>query len=138
MSKQHKKQAIFSENLRYIMEYKKITQNQLAVAMSVNQSSVSDWVKGQSLPQKKRVAKLCEVLQVKENELFGDIRSIDGVEILEEDWNDLEPLSVDDYLTLLRPRLSMVNDAGRHCVLEYADMIANNKKYKNADVEKQG
>lgn len=61
----------FGDNLKAARKAAGMTQKELADAVGAKHNSVSNWEKGLNAPSKDTIEKLCEVLQLVPNELFG-------------------------------------------------------------------
>ncbi len=58
-------------NLGYFLSLRQITQKDLAEALGVSQSAVTNWIKGKNSPDIETVAKICTILKISVVELFG-------------------------------------------------------------------
>ena len=65
------KEIKFAENLRMLRRLKRLTQQQLATIVGVDQRTVSAWETGKCEPSFAALAKLCEIFE----ESFDDILS---------------------------------------------------------------
>lgn len=71
--KQRKKtRAIFGENLKIAIAKKYKSQRQFAIAAGIDSANINYYCRGKAIPKKKRMAKLCELLEVTEEELRGE------------------------------------------------------------------
>ena len=61
----------FCENLKKEMEYRRISQTQLAEKLNVSQATVNRWTKGINQPDFQSLFLLCEILETTPNELLG-------------------------------------------------------------------
>lgn len=67
-----KARAIFGENLKAAIAKKYRSQRQFALAAELEVSSISTYCRGASMPKPDRMAKLCKLLDVTEEELRGE------------------------------------------------------------------
>ena len=67
-----KAQAIFGANLKAAILKKYKSQRQCAIAVGIDSTSINYYCRGKAIPKKKRMAKLCELLEVTEEELRGE------------------------------------------------------------------
>lgn len=67
-----KAQAIFGKKLKAAILKKYKSQRQFALAAGLEVSSVNGYCRGASMPKAKRMAELCELLDVTEEELRGE------------------------------------------------------------------
>lgn len=58
-------------NLKYYLKIKKISQKELSKKLNVSQSAVTNWIKGSNSPDIEMVAKICDILDISVNQLFG-------------------------------------------------------------------
>ena len=61
----------FCENLKKEMEYRRISQTNLAERLNISQATVSRWAKGINEPDFQALFVLCEILETTPNELLG-------------------------------------------------------------------
>ncbi len=61
----------FCENLKKEMEYRKISQTELAKKLNVSQATINRWAKGINQPDFESLFVLCEIFEVNPNELLG-------------------------------------------------------------------
>lgn len=61
----------FCENLKKEMEYRKISQTELAKRLNISQATVNRWTKGINQPDFQNLFCLCEILETTPNELLG-------------------------------------------------------------------
>lgn len=61
----------FSENLASLRKSKNLSQEEIADRLGVSRQAISKWENGQALPETANIMKLCEILEVTPNELFG-------------------------------------------------------------------
>lgn len=61
----------FGENLKEEMKARKITQTKMAKILNISQVSVGYYIKGEREPSISTIRKICEILEVTPNELFG-------------------------------------------------------------------
>ena len=61
---------LFSENLKYYMARRNVTQAELAEALGVTQSAVSLWVIGSRAPRMNKIDAICEYLGIQRSDLL--------------------------------------------------------------------
>ena len=61
----------FSQNLRALLEARRMTQSALAKALGIKRASVSDWIHGRSLPSASNLALLSSLTGETEASLLG-------------------------------------------------------------------
>ena len=61
----------FKEVIKNLMEEKHLTQQTLADALGVNQTTVGQWLSGKKKPSYDSILLLYQIYQVEPNELFG-------------------------------------------------------------------
>ena len=59
------------KNILESMKVKGITQSELAKLLGVKQNTVSQWINGVNEPNCQTIVKLCYVLEITPNEIFG-------------------------------------------------------------------
>ncbi|MBS1401213.1 MAG: helix-turn-helix transcriptional regulator [Clostridia bacterium] len=59
------------KNILESMKVKGITQTELAKLLGVKQNTVSQWINGVNEPNCQTIVKLCYVLEITPNEIFG-------------------------------------------------------------------
>lgn len=114
------KMDIFAKNLRFFMAYNGISQTRLANTIGVNQSSVSAWVKGESLPRKKHLNALCRMLNISEEELFDEKNTS----------NCIRPLTLDEFADLAKIYLADMNEDGRSLCINFMMMLVKLGRYR--------
>lgn len=62
---------VFSEILRGVMIEKSLTQKELAGILHVNQTTVSQWIRGKKKPNFENIATIYKKFNITPNELFG-------------------------------------------------------------------
>ena len=67
-----KARVTFGENLKTAIGKKYKSQRQFAIAVGIDSTNINYYRRGKAIPKKKRMAKLCELLEVTEEELRGD------------------------------------------------------------------
>ena len=67
-----KAQAVFGKNLKTAILKKYKSQRQFAIAVGIEVSSINTYCRGASMPKAKRMAQLCELLDVTEEKLRGE------------------------------------------------------------------
>lgn len=60
----------FSENFKTARKKKKLTQSQVAEALSIDRSAVAHYENGTAMPQAKNIQKICEILDIPIEKLF--------------------------------------------------------------------
>ena len=71
----------FSENLKRLMFEKALTQESLAKKLNLDQSRISRWKTGESVPSAKNLKKLASLLGVSTSDLVNNIKSNDRKDI---------------------------------------------------------
>ena len=69
-----------NENIRNFRRFRNMSQAELARLMSKSKSVISHWENGENSPDLDSVEKLCQILKVSPNELFGWEENIEYVE----------------------------------------------------------
>ena len=64
----------FSENFKTARKKKKLTQSQVAEALSIDRSAVAHYENGTAMPQAKNIQKICDILDIPIEKLFEWIR----------------------------------------------------------------
>ena len=67
-----KARATFGKNLKTAIGKKYKSQRQFAIAVGIDSTNINHYCRGEAIPKKKRMAKLCELLEVTEEELRGE------------------------------------------------------------------
>lgn len=70
----------FSDNLKYYMTMRDITQADIARALKVSTSSVSYWVTGQKIPRADRLAALCRLFRIEMSDLLTEKMPVQSFE----------------------------------------------------------
>ena len=78
------------KNIAIIRKAKRITQEELSQALSINTVTLSRWENGHFEPKTSMLKKLCEVLQVSESELLNGPRDGKVELIVSWDWEDMK------------------------------------------------
>lgn len=68
--------SFFGENLKKARKRSGYTQRQLADLIGAKHNSVSNWETGQNQPDTDSIRKICEILSVTPNDLFGASHSV--------------------------------------------------------------
>ena len=63
--------VFFGETIRKARKALGLTQRQLAEKLGVGNTSISNWEKGLSRPDADMIQKLCDVLRLQPNEIYG-------------------------------------------------------------------
>ena len=71
--------SVFIKNLKRIRKQKKITQWQLAEKLGIDTTTLSRYEQGKFEPSLTRIMEICEVLEVKPNELLCSKEKYDHV-----------------------------------------------------------
>lgn len=66
---------IFSKNLRYYMDERGISQNELAKHLNVSPTSVNNWCNGYKTPRMDKVDKICSFFHIQRSDLMNDRNS---------------------------------------------------------------
>lgn len=77
-----------AENLSFYLKERNITQKELATKLGVVQSAVTNWIKKDNAPDIEMVAKICDVLQITLNDLYG---------INNSDYSEIEKRIIHQY-----------------------------------------
>ena len=64
--------AVFSRNLRYLMEHQRMNQRELATRLGVGAATVNDWVKGRTTPRSNVLQQLMSVFHCDLSDLLSD------------------------------------------------------------------
>lgn len=59
------------ENIKKFREFRGITQMSIAVSLGKTKNVISNWERGVNLPSPDDIEKLCEILDVTPNQMFG-------------------------------------------------------------------
>ncbi len=62
---------VFQEVIKNLMEEKHLTQQALADALGINQTTVGQWLSGKKKPSYDSILLLYQIYQIEPNELFG-------------------------------------------------------------------
>lgn len=62
---------VFAKNLIFYRKQKKLLQRELAAALEVSTSAVSNWESGINYPRLDTVYKICDVLEISVGQLLG-------------------------------------------------------------------
>lgn len=62
---------VFAKNLIFYRKQKKLLQRELATALEVSTSAVSNWESGINYPRLDTVYKICDVLEISVGQLLG-------------------------------------------------------------------
>lgn len=89
--------ATFGENLRAARKRANLSQRELADAVGVKHNSVSNWENGQNSPSRETIEKLCRVLNIRPDTLFGEQAEDDFTYAL---YNEIRALSPENQQTL--------------------------------------
>jgi repressor LexA len=65
------------ENIKRLRQHKNITGLELAEAMSISQSTVSDWENGKKLPRAGTIERLAEYFDVSKSDILSDMSETD-------------------------------------------------------------
>lgn len=99
---------IFAENLRYYLEQKELTQQDVANYMRCSNSTVSDWCSGKKYPRVDKMQRLADYLGMTMSQLTSPRDILDDVDIAfygdykELDERDKETLR--DMVRIMRER----------------------------------
>jgi transcriptional regulator with XRE-family HTH domain len=63
---------VFSRRLRYYLEKNNMTQKDLATALGVGQTAVSDWINGRKSPRMSKVDAMCDLFGCTRSDLVED------------------------------------------------------------------
>lgn len=65
-------QEIFTANLKYFRKKKKMTQNELTLALNKGYNYINGIEQGKSFPQLEVIEQICEILEIKPADLFDE------------------------------------------------------------------
>jgi|GEM_PF-5535506 len=113
--------SIFSKNLKYLREQKKLSQNKLAELSDVNQTTIARWESEEISPSLDNIYDLSLALNVSVADLTGkDLTSTHNInEIRREQLNDLSAL--DNVLYSKKDKI----DSVKNLPIEKQKIIAN-------------
>lgn len=63
--------SIFSKNLRNARINKKVSQKKIAKYLDLTESGYAHWEQGRTEPDTNTIIKICKILEISPNELFG-------------------------------------------------------------------
>lgn len=108
---------VFSENLKYFLELKGVTQKEAAAYCGVSTGSFNDWVKGRAYPRMGKVQKLAEYLNVEKSDLIEE-RSYDSTYYLDKEVQSLkEELMSDPEAIEIYQDIKKLSPAKREIIL---------------------
>ena len=81
--------SVFMENLRYYLDLRKKSQIDLARAVDVSSSTVSDWINGRKIPRADRLERIGRALNVSVNDLLLETRRDDPDKALWDKYGDV-------------------------------------------------
>ena len=62
---------ILNENIKNFRKFKRITQEELALKIGKSKNVISNWERGDNSPDVDNIDKICQILGVTPNQLFG-------------------------------------------------------------------
>lgn len=65
-------QEVFINNLKYFRKKKKLTQNELTLALNKGYNYINGIEQGKSFPQLEVIEQICEILEIKPADLFDE------------------------------------------------------------------
>ena len=116
--------AVIASNLVRLLRSSNRTQLELAEFLGVTQAAISNWCNGVKMPRMDKIDLICEFFGVKRSQLMSldaPSSSVSSGMVLDPDEQHLFDL----YRGL--------NNLGRSRLIEYAEDIAGNAKYKKSD-----
>ncbi|MBQ3456175.1 MAG: helix-turn-helix transcriptional regulator [Synergistaceae bacterium] len=78
------------KNIAVIRKKRKITQEELAQALSINTATLSRWENGHFEPKASMIRKLCEMLCCTESELLSETHSNRAELVISWNWQDMK------------------------------------------------
>lgn len=103
-----------------------MTQAELAAAVGVSEATVSNWCKGVKMPRMQKFDAICNVLGCSRSDLF---------EQREPGLHEPLPKKLSSDEELLLEYYSKLNKPGKENLLEYAEMLTYNPKYKKESLK---
>ena len=111
---------VFSENLRYLMEARRISQADLSRNLKKSSSMVSEWCSGKKLPRTDTIVEIADKLGVR----FSMLTSEDGRKLFE-DQTRLEALSESQRLRDLLDLARGLTDRDLEILIAMAQRMAD-------------
>jgi transcriptional regulator with XRE-family HTH domain len=108
-----------AKNLHYYRKKSGLTQKALGKFLDVGDNTVSSWENGNNMMDIDTLFKICRVLKVSVNDMYGVYANACVSE-----YTKTEKLIIDNYRTL--------NDEGQSKLYDYADDLVMSGKYKKA------
>ena len=112
----------FHQLLRKARNNTKLTQQQVADKLGITKSTYCGYETGKRQPDPRRIKEIAKVLGVSPNDFFKDEDDISigsaKIEILDEELN------------VLISYYNQLNDSGKHFLIEQAESLTFNPKYK--------
>lgn len=110
----------FPENLRYWLDIRDKTQNELSKGIGVSKSIVSDWLKGKKIPKSDKVVAMADFFSCDVYDLVGD--PDDRQEPDKVDMAVYELQNNGDVYTLVERYMSLDSEQ-RKRLLEFSDFL---------------
>lgn len=88
--------SIFSKNLKNARINKKVSQKKIAKYLDLTESGYAHWEQGRTEPDTNTIIKICKILEISPNELFG-YDDILGFEDYDETKADITPTQQIDF-----------------------------------------
>ena len=103
---------------------KNLTQNALADAMCVSYQAVSNWERGNAMPDISKLGELCRILDLDLYELLGDTRDAETAEKIIKEEKDCTIGDIASIAAVLEPEMLMeLIDAADEKTITMADLI---------------
>lgn len=138
----------FAQNLKRVMQDKKITNYRLAKMLGVHPTTIKNWLESNTEPKFDMIDRIASALDVYPEQLIFlprpspedmDISEIDNNDIPEEDWKEILKWNSKEEITYsideLTKKFDMLNKRGKKKVYEYANDICKIKEYTTPDEE---
>ena len=116
---------VFCANLQTLMKLRGITQSDIALALDVSSSTVSDWCNGKKYPRADKVQKLADLLDVK----FSSLTNEDALEKNLQDIEDADRIKLlheKPYLRDLFDQVKVLNDDDIQLLIQFVKKLNHN------------
>ena len=117
---------IMAKNIQYYMSKHNKTRSEMCEALGVKYTTFTDWVKGNTYPRIDKIELMANY--------FG-INKSDLVEQREPSLHESLPKKLSSDEELLLEHYSKLNKPGKENLLEYAEMLTYNPKYKKESLK---
>ena len=114
-----------NENIRNFRKFRNLSQADLAAQISKSKSVISHWESGENSPDLDSCEKLCRILKVTPNELFGWEENRDYVRWLKEQQS-------------IRDHIEKMNKEKQQLEFEIAAYTAKLSQINNKDTDEDG